>query len=99
MTDGTRPVQEGPPPVPAAPPVEVRIGATVQDTARDRVGVVMAHQGPYFQLRPLGGGREWDADPTYVRPLNPAELLSARLTQANTRSRTRLGLGASQPRD
>ncbi|MFD7517956.1 hypothetical protein ACFV85_24495 [Streptomyces niveus] len=99
MTEGTRPVREDPPPAPAAPAVEVHIGDTVHDTARDRVGAVLAHQGPYFQLRPLGGGREWDVDPAHVRSLSPPELLSARLTQANTRSRTRLGLGASQLRD
>ncbi|WP_405801987.1 hypothetical protein [Streptomyces sp. NBC_01506] len=67
------------------------MGDTVHDTARDRVGVVTDRQGPYFQLRPLGGGREWDADPAGVRPLSPAELLSARLAYANTRSRGRAG--------
>ncbi|MGW6309818.1 hypothetical protein ACWFRQ_18525 [Streptomyces niveus] len=51
----------------------------------------MAHEGPYVQLRPLGGGREWDADPVRVRRLSPAELLSARVADANTRSRTALG--------
>lgn len=67
------------------------VGDTVRDTVRDRVGVVMAHQGPYIQLRPLGGGREWDAAPAHVRPLGAAELLSARLADVNTRSRTGLG--------
>ncbi|WP_435888416.1 hypothetical protein [Streptomyces niveus] len=69
----------------------VRVGDTVHDSARDRVGVVMAHEGPYVQLRSLGGGREWDADPARVRPLGAAELLSARLADVNTRSRTALG--------
>ncbi|MFI6084145.1 hypothetical protein ACIBBB_24720 [Streptomyces sp. NPDC051217] len=54
----------------------------------------MAHEGPYVQLRPLGGGREWDADPAHVRPPTPAELLSARVADANARSRTCLGLSA-----
>ncbi|MGW6506951.1 hypothetical protein ACWGCP_05260 [Streptomyces niveus] len=85
MTDSTPPVRA------AVPPVEVRVGDTVHDPARDRVGVVMAHEGPYVQLRPLGGGREWDADPARVRPLGAAELLSARVADANTRSRTALG--------
>ncbi|MER5678493.1 MULTISPECIES: hypothetical protein [Streptomyces] len=53
----------------------------------------MGHEGPYLQLRPLGGGREWDADPARLRPLGPAELLSARVAEANARSRTGLGLG------
>lgn len=47
----------------------------------------MAHKGPYVQLRPLGGGREWDADPVRVRPLSPAEPLSARVANVSTRSR------------
>ncbi|MFH9466237.1 hypothetical protein ACH4LT_02910 [Streptomyces clavifer] len=52
----------------------------------------MGHEGPYLQLRPLGGGREWDANPARVRPAAPAELLSARVAEANARSRTDLGL-------
>ncbi|WSJ47848.1 hypothetical protein OG349_11035 [Streptomyces sp. NBC_01317] len=59
----------------------------------------MGGVGPYLQLRPLGGGREWDADPTRVRPLTPTELLSARVSEANTRSRTALGLHDSPPTD
>lgn len=79
------------PPHPAAHPaipVEPAPGSAVRDPARDRVGVVMGHEGPYLQLRPLGGGREWDADPTTVQPLTPAELLSARVAQLNARSRS-----------
>ncbi|WP_239580556.1 hypothetical protein [Streptomyces sp. HB132] len=53
----------------------------------------MGHEGPYLQLRPLGGGREWDADPSRLRPLDAAELLSARVAEANARSRKGLGLG------
>ncbi|MET8676834.1 hypothetical protein ABZW18_04305 [Streptomyces sp. NPDC004647] len=53
----------------------------------DRVGVVMGQEGPYLQLRPLSGGREWDADPSRVQLLSPAELLSARVAEANARSR------------
>ncbi|MEU1442387.1 hypothetical protein ACFXKC_24340 [Streptomyces sp. NPDC059340] len=37
------------------------IGTTVEDTRRGVVGRVMGHAGPYVQLRPLKGGREWDA--------------------------------------
>lgn len=53
----------------------------------------MGHEGPYLQLRPLGGGREWDADPARVRPVGPAELLQARVTEANARSRSEPGTG------
>ncbi|MET9534320.1 MULTISPECIES: hypothetical protein [unclassified Streptomyces] len=48
----------------------------------------MGHEGPWLQLRPLGGGREWDADPARVRPVGPAELLQARVAEANALSRS-----------
>jgi hypothetical protein len=63
------------------------VGETVRDTGSDRVGVVMDHHGPYLQLRPLGGGCEWDAEPAHVESLSQAELLSARVAEANARSR------------
>lgn len=47
----------------------------------------MGHQGPYLQIRPLGGGRDWDADPARVRPASRDELLSAQLAEVNARSR------------
>lgn len=65
------------------------VGAAVHDSVRDRVGRVMGHVGPYIQLRPLSGGREWDADPDRLRPLSPAELLSVLVAEANARSRQR----------
>ncbi|MGY1501333.1 hypothetical protein ACW4TU_32940 [Streptomyces sp. QTS52] len=63
------------------------VGAAVHDSARDRVGRVMGHEGPYMQLRPLAGGREWDAEPNRLRTLTPAELLSVLVAEANARSR------------
>ncbi|MGW1615620.1 hypothetical protein ACWCQZ_40465 [Streptomyces sp. NPDC002285] len=69
------------------PTAAATIGAAVHDSARDRVGRVMGHVGQYVQLRPLSGGREWDADPGRLRLLTPAELLSALVAEANARSR------------
>ncbi|MFH8469980.1 hypothetical protein [Streptomyces sp. NPDC017991] len=63
------------------------VGKVVRDAARGLVGRVMGHEGPYIQLRPLSGGREWDADPDHVRDLTPDELLSALLAEVNARSR------------
>ncbi|MEV8591517.1 hypothetical protein [Streptomyces sp. NPDC052012] len=63
------------------------VGALVVDTRSERVGVVMGHQGPYVQLRPYGGGKEWDADPRAVRQATPAERLRAATAYANARSR------------
>ncbi|RCG25504.1 hypothetical protein DTL70_08920 [Streptomyces diacarni] len=94
--DGDAP--EAPPP--ATGPAVPTVGSAVRDPARDRVGVVMAAEGPRLQLRPLGGGREWDADPDRVRLLTHAELLSARVAEVNARSRGRLergGLSATPP--
>ncbi|MGV9878046.1 hypothetical protein [Streptomyces sp. NPDC003006] len=63
------------------------VGEAVHDSGRDRVGRVMGHEGPYVQLRPLAGGREWDADPGHLRVLTQNELLSALLAEVNARSR------------
>ncbi|MFF7639062.1 hypothetical protein [Streptomyces canus] len=49
------------------------VGSYVVDTSTGRSGVVMGHEGPYIQLRPYGGGREWDAAPEAVREATPAE--------------------------
>ncbi|WP_155058407.1 hypothetical protein [Streptomyces blattellae] len=63
------------------------VGAHVVDTRSGRLGVVMGHEGPYVQLRPYGGGKEWDAEPGAVRRATPAERLSAATAHANARSR------------
>ncbi|MET9390842.1 hypothetical protein ABZY20_10595 [Streptomyces sp. NPDC006624] len=69
------------------------LGTAVRDTVRDRVGRVVGHQGRCLRVRPLGGGREWDADPRDVRPLSQDELLSALLAEVNARSRQGRGTG------
>ncbi|MGB8939379.1 MAG: hypothetical protein WCD21_03925 [Streptomyces sp.] len=51
------------------------------DTRRMRLGRVMGHQGPYVQLRPPGGGREWDARPEDVRPAREDEVLRASVAE------------------
>ncbi|MFE0132048.1 hypothetical protein ACFWY6_10795 [Streptomyces sp. NPDC059037] len=59
-------------------PVEVEVhpvGTLVVDTNRMRLGRLMGHEGPYVQLRPPGGGREWDAKPENVRRAHDDELL------------------------
>lgn len=49
----------------------------VVDTATNKLGYVMGHEGPYVQLRPVAGGREWDADPACVREATEDERLRA----------------------
>lgn len=63
------------------------VGDIVRDTRRNRTGKVMGHEGPYVQLRPIGGGREWDAEPGTLRTLTTAEALSASVAEVNARSR------------
>ncbi|MEU3861921.1 hypothetical protein AB0F03_31935 [Streptomyces sp. NPDC028722] len=62
-------------------------GSHVVDTRTGRVGVVMGYEGPYVQVRPYGGGREWDAEPETLRGATTAERLSAATAYANARSR------------
>ncbi|WP_189785269.1 hypothetical protein [Streptomyces capitiformicae] len=64
-----------------------KLGDTVEDTGRKRVGKVMGFEGPYVQLRPIGGGVEWDASPEQLRPLTVVEALSAGMAVVNARSR------------
>ncbi len=52
-------------------------GALVVDTERSKLGYVMGNEGPYLQLRPVTGGREWDADPARVRAATDEERLQA----------------------
>ncbi|MCN9243100.1 hypothetical protein NGF19_20245 [Streptomyces sp. RY43-2] len=61
------------------------VGAVMVDRRNGKVGVVMGHVGPYVQLRPPRGGREWDVPPEDVRAPTPAEELSAKVAVANRR--------------
>lgn len=63
------------------------VGSCVVDTRTGRVGLVMGHVGPYVQLRPYGGGKEWDVAPEAIRCATPAERLSAATAYENARSR------------
>ncbi|MGW0945068.1 hypothetical protein ACWD4O_21305 [Streptomyces sp. NPDC002623] len=61
-------------------------GTVVYDPRSDRVGEYRGKAGPYALLRPLGGGREWEAHPELIRPATPAERLAAGVRAANSRS-------------
>lgn len=62
------------------------VGELVADIHGDTLGTVMGHVGGRVQLRPPGGGREWDALPERLRPPTVAERLSAGVREANRRS-------------
>ncbi|MBV7697727.1 hypothetical protein [Streptomyces sp. TRM70350] len=67
-----------------------KLHETVEDTATRKVGRVMGFEGPYVQLRPLGGGVEWDAKPETLKPVTVSDGLSAAVAAANARSRGEL---------
>lgn len=58
-------------------------GSFAVDLRDGRVGRVMGRVGPYVQLRPPGGGAEWDCPPDSVRPAPPGLALRARVTEIN----------------
>ncbi|MFE5208788.1 hypothetical protein [Streptomyces sp. NPDC056600] len=60
-------------------------GTLLVDRRDGRAGVVMAHEGPYVQLRPPRGGRVWDVPPEELRRPTQAEELSAKVAAANRR--------------
>ncbi|MBC7271459.1 MAG: hypothetical protein H5T76_22585 [Streptomyces sp.] len=61
-------------------------GTLVYDPQTRKVGEFQARLGPYALLRPVGGGREWEADPARIRAATPEERLSAGVRAANERS-------------
>jgi hypothetical protein len=62
-------------------------GEVVRDGATRRIGRVMDLMGPVVCLRPLNGGREWDAWPGDLSPAVQSDALSADVAEANARSR------------
>ncbi len=75
------------PRVPPASAVPAR-GVLLVDTSRgDRVGEFRGVAGPYWSLRPVGGGREWEVEPRFLRPALLMEQLRARTARLNARSR------------
>jgi hypothetical protein len=66
------------------PPV---VGKLARDHRTDMVGEYMGMAGQYAMLRPVGGGREWQASPSEVEPLPDDEALSLCVRVANERSR------------
>lgn len=62
-------------------------GTFVMDGRDGRVGRVMGRVGPNVQLRPPGGGAEWDCPPEAVRPAPPGLLLRARVREINREGR------------
>ncbi|MFI5941234.1 hypothetical protein ACIBCB_13365 [Streptomyces uncialis] len=69
---------------------KLAVGALAYDTRTGAVGVVMdtgAVVDGRYSLRPPGGGVEWTAVRSDVRPATVADQLRPALAEANTRSR------------
>ncbi|MEV3949238.1 hypothetical protein AB0K57_16515 [Streptomyces halstedii] len=58
-------------------------GTFAVDGRDGRVGRVMRRVGPYVQLRPPGGGAEWECPWESVRPAPPGIALRARVREIN----------------
>ncbi|MFJ8445532.1 hypothetical protein [[Kitasatospora] papulosa] len=72
------------------PPDPPALGTLVVDTVRDdRVGEFRGVAGPYWSLRPVRGGAEWEVDPVSVRLATPMERLRAENARCNARSQGR----------
>ncbi|AOR33525.1 hypothetical protein BFF78_22865 [Streptomyces fodineus] len=71
-------------------------GSLLFDPATSKVGEYQAKAGPYAMLRPVGGGREWQADPASLRPATLRERLSAEVGATNRHTRA---AGACVPPD
>ncbi|MFE7425971.1 MULTISPECIES: hypothetical protein [unclassified Streptomyces] len=85
------PAKSGPPSSGQEPPQLPALGTLMVDTSHGvRVGEFRGTAGPYWSLRPVGGGAEWEAEPARVRPADPIERLRAEITRANRRSRGEL---------
>ncbi|MEV6129396.1 hypothetical protein AB0M05_21625 [Streptomyces violaceusniger] len=55
------------------------------DERTGAIGLVMGSEGPYLQLRPPQGGKEWDVPPDALREPTAAETLRAKVRVANGR--------------
>ncbi|MEV6009602.1 hypothetical protein AB0M29_22680 [Streptomyces sp. NPDC051976] len=51
----------------------IAVGQTAYDERLSRLGEVMEVLGTLVALRPLGGGREWNAERRHVRPATAME--------------------------
>ncbi|MER5615283.1 hypothetical protein [Streptomyces sp. NPDC002215] len=73
-----------------APQVPATGTLLVDTSRRDRVGEFRGVAGPYWSLRPVCGGTEWEAEPANVRAPSPTERLRAEVARCNARSEGRM---------
>ncbi|MET7686242.1 hypothetical protein [Streptomyces sp. NPDC005423] len=63
------------------------VGAYAVDVRDGLVGEVRGHVGGTVQLRPVGGGREWDCPAESTGPAAREEVLRAQVRQRNQETR------------
>jgi hypothetical protein len=63
------------------------VGTYAVDVRDGRMGEVRGHVGGRVQLRPLGGGREWDCPPDGLRQAPPDAVLRERVRVVNQETR------------
>ncbi|MGW5127537.1 hypothetical protein ACWEQ7_26545 [Streptomyces sp. NPDC004069] len=73
------------------------VGAYAVDGRDGRIGEVMGCEGGYVQLRPVGGGREWDCPAGELGEADPAEILRERVRRLNRDARHAHLRGPSGP--
>ncbi|WP_189145228.1 hypothetical protein [Streptomyces lacrimifluminis] len=67
--------------------MRVREVAYALDVRDGRIGEVMGREGGYVQLRPVGGGCEWDCPPEALGEAAPGDVLLARVRRVNREGR------------
>ncbi|MFF7331025.1 hypothetical protein [Streptomyces sp. NPDC008150] len=63
------------------------LGRYAVDARDGRIGEVMGREGGRVQLRPVGGGREWDCPPGEAAPAPPGDVLRERVRRLNREPR------------
>lgn len=61
------------------------VGTVMVDKDRSRIGEFRGSEGGRFQLRPIGGGREWDVSPECSREATEEERTRAVSRQGASR--------------
>ncbi|TFI25541.1 hypothetical protein [Streptomyces sp. 4R-3d] len=65
-----------------------KAGMLMVETARGgRVGEFRGLAGPYWSLRPICGGAEWEATPDGLREATPAERMQAQTARQKVHGR------------
>jgi hypothetical protein len=60
------------------------VGTVVMDVVRSVIGEFRGEVNGLYCLRPIGGGREWEISPEYVRPATDSERADPTVTARGT---------------